>query len=246
MTHSSHVTAPIGLLLALLSGASACFSLEPLASYSSGGPALQEPPTVGEPAPAGSETEATPAQPEGQMPVDEGVPGNGDIVLEPATQPEAMQPEAMQPEAMQPEAMPADPPASEPEAPPSCTGSGEFSSADGGTCYLAATQTAAWTDAFAACQTWGGGLVIIDSRQEDELIGQHITAASWTGASDLVQEGRMLWIGGAPVTFANWAAGQPDDFQAREDCVVKTTPAGSWNDLPCRNLNAYVCERREN
>lgn len=238
MCHSSQAPAPIRLLLGLLLGASlgGCFSLEPLSSYSSGAPATRQPASAEEPALSEPEPEATPAaepapEPEGQMPVDEGVPGAGDIALEPAMQPDPMQSE---------------PPASQPEALPSCAGPGEFSSADSGTCYLAATQSASWTDAFAACQMWGGGLVIIDSREEDELIGQHIAATSWTGASDLVQEGRMLWIGGAPVTFAHWAVGQPDDFQGREDCVVKTVPAGSWNDLPCRNLNAYVCERRAN
>jgi hypothetical protein len=232
------------LLLAFSLGG--CLSLEPLASYSSGGPAVQEPPTFGEPGPAQSEPAVTPAEPDAQMPVSEGVPGDGNIALEPTMLPQDGQPQGVQPQGVQPEAMQPDPPASEPEATPSCAGPGEFTSADGQTCYLAATQTAAWTDAFAACQTWGGGLVIIESREEDELIAQHITATSWTGASDLVQEGRMLWIGGAPVVFANWAMGQPDDFQGREDCVVKIMPAGSWNDLPCRNLNAYVCERREN
>jgi hypothetical protein len=177
--------------------------------------------------------------PEGQPTVSEGAPGQGDIELEPALQADAMQPDA-------PDPMQAAPPASEPAAMPSCAGPGEFPSADGQTCYRAATQSATWMDAFTGCQTWGGGLAIIDSREEDELIGQHRAASSWIGASDLVQEGRMLWIGGAPLTFGNWAMGQPDDFQGLEDCVVKTMPAGSWNDLPCRNLNAYVCERREN
>ena len=198
---------------------------------------MQDSPTAEpalEPAPQATPVEPPP-EPDGQIPVSEGAPGEG-IALEPA----------LQPESMPPEAMPEEPPALEAAPMPSCAGAGEFSSADGQTCYLAATQGASWTDAVAACQMWGGGLVIIDARAEDELLGQHITAASWIGASDLVQEGRMLWVGGAPVTFGNWGMGQPDDFQGREDCVVKTLPAGSWNDLPCRNLNAYVCERREN
>ena len=242
MTHASQLPAPPRWLFVVWLGASlGCLSQDPLSSYSSGGPALQEPPSAEGPAPSEPTVEA---EPEGQGPVSEGVPGQGEIALEPTVLPEGTSSEGTQPESMQPEATQPDPPASEPAA--SCAGAGEFSSADSQTCYLAATQSATWTDAFGACQMWGGGLVIIDSREEDELIGQHITASSWTGASDLVQEGRMLWIGGAPVTFANWSTGQPDDFQGREDCVVKTIPAGSWNDLPCRNLNAYVCERREN
>ena len=248
MTHSSHLPAQRRLLFAIsLAAGLGCFSLEPLSSYSSAGPAVQQAaPSSGEPA---SEPEAMPTGPAAEPPsepISEGVPGTGELALEPAMQPEATPTEAMQPEATQPEATPSEPPASEPETAPSCAGPGEFSSADGQTCYRASTQNASWTGAFAGCQMWGGGLAIIDSREEDELIAQHITVSSWIGASDLVQEGRMLWIGGAPVTFGNWAMGQPDDFQGAEDCVVKTTPAGTWNDLPCRNLNAYVCERPEN
>jgi hypothetical protein len=242
MTSSPHVPARPWLLFAVLLGAGlGCFSLEPLSSYSKEGPSPQEPPAAEEPAPPGPEPGVTPGDSEPETPVDEGAPGAGDIALEPS-----MLPGAAQPDAGQPASMPTDPLASEPPATPSCAGPGEFSSADGQTCYRASTENATWTDAFAGCQMWGGGLVIIESREEDELIGQHLVSSSWIGASDLVQEGRMLWIGGAPVVFGNWGMGQPDDFQGREDCVVKTVPAGSWNDLPCRNLNAYVCERPEN
>jgi hypothetical protein len=240
MTSTSHVPAQSRLLFTVLLGAAigGCFSLEPLSSYSSGGPTLRETPAVEQPAPSAPEPAAAPSEPETEEPVSEGAPGEGALALEPS---EALEPGA----ASEPDEMPQQT-ASEPAETPPCSGPGEFPSADAQTCYRAVTQAASWTDAFAGCQAWGGGLVIIDSAEEDELIGQHIAASSWIGASDLVQEGRMLWIGGAPVTFANWAMGQPDDFQAREDCVVKIVPAGSWNDLPCRNLNTYVCERPEN
>jgi hypothetical protein len=242
MISSSQVpVSPRLLLVAWLGASVGCLSVDSLSSYSSGGPVLRDPPSVEGPSEATLEPQT---EPEEQMPVSEGVPGQGEIALEPTLSPEGPAPEGTPPEGTQSDATQTEPPASEPEV--TCAGPGEFSSADSQTCYLAESQSATWTDAFGACQMWGGGLVIIDSREEDELIGQHIAATSWTGASDLVQEGRMLWIGGAPVTFANWAPGQPDDFQGREDCVVKTMPAGSWNDLPCRNLNAYVCERREN
>ena len=65
----------------------------------------------------------------------------------------------------------------------------------------------------------------------------------WIAASDRDQEGLMLWSGGAPLDFTNWGMGQPDDFQGREDCVAKMRMAGAWNDLPCGNQIAYVCER---
>jgi hypothetical protein len=229
------------LLFAVLFGSSlgGCFSLEPLSSYSSGGPAVQGPPSLEEPVPSGAEPEATPMEPQTADPVSEGAPGGGELALEPLEPLEPLETSEVS------DAMPAEPP-SEPAAMPTCAGPGEFSSADAQTCYRAVAEAASWTDAFAGCQAWGGGLAIIESREEDELIGQHISASSWIGASDLVQEGRMLWIGGAPVTFGNWSTDQPDDFQGREDCVVKTMPVGSWNDLPCRNLNAYVCERPEN
>lgn len=213
--------------LSLLWASVGCLSMEPMSSYSSGQPELAEAPAALEPEPTAplpeqaSDSEALPpAEPE----VMEGLPGDGEVALDPGLGEEA-------------------PP--EPEPLPSCAAMGEFESAEGTSCYRVSSQNATWLDALESCESWGGSLVNIDSRAEDELLGARMTTTFWIAASDRVQEGQMFWSGGAPLTYSNWTSGQPDDFQGREDCVVKTSPAGTWNDRPCGNVFPYLCERSQ-
>jgi hypothetical protein len=197
-----------------------CVSLEPLSSYSDRSPAAPQPRSAAVDALPAAEDLALAPLTEQPVDVDEGPPADGELALEPV-----------------------EPPAPEADPTPTCGAPGEFLAPGGAACYLRSAQNAVWADALASCQAWGGGLVVIDSREEDAFLSEHLDVSFWIGASDRIQEGRVLWNGGAPLVFSNWAAGQPDDYQGREDCVVKTMPVGSWNDLPCRNLNAYVCER---
>jgi hypothetical protein len=205
--------------LSLLWASVGCLAMEPIASYSEGRGDAVEAPSALEPESVVPEA-AEPAEPD----VVEGLPGQGEIALEPGVAQE-------------------EPSAPEPDPLPSCAGTGEFASGDGASCYLTSSQDAAWPAALASCETWGGSLVSIDSLEEDRFLGERVRTSFWLAVSDRVQEGRMLGSGGDPVAFFNWSPGQPDDFQGREDCVVKTTPAGTWNDRPCSNVIGYVCER---
>ncbi|MEY4546978.1 MAG: hypothetical protein RL685_3173 [Pseudomonadota bacterium] len=213
--------------LPLLWASVGCLAMEPIASYSEGRPDVVESPSALEPEAAaptpsvGGEAAAL-EEPD----VVEGLPGEGEIALEPGVAQE-------------------EPSAPEPDPLPRCAGTGEFASGDGASCYLTSSQNAAWPDALSSCETWGGSLVNIDSLEEDRFLGERVRTSFWLAVSDRAQEGRMLGSGGDPVDFFNWSPGQPDDFQGREDCVVKTTPAGTWNDRPCSNVIAYVCERGE-
>jgi hypothetical protein len=223
--------------LSLLWGSVGCLSMEPISSYSGGQRELVEAPAALEPEPGAQLPEAE--LPEAQLPetaegvealpseepdVMEGLPGDGEVALAPGAGEEQ-------------------PPAPEPL--PSCAAEGEFASGDGASCYLVSSQDAGWLDALETCQSWGGSLVNIDSREEDDLLGERMATTFWIAASDRVQEGQMFWSGGRPLGFSNWTPGQPDDFQGREDCVVKTAPAGTWNDRPCGNVFPFVCERSE-
>jgi hypothetical protein len=208
---------------ALIAPSLGCLSLEPLSSYSEGSRDLPESAPVMDSMLPAADVEL-PLLPDEGVDVSEGLPAEGELALEPAQTEQ-------------------EPPLVEPELGPSCTGTGEFPNAAGSTCYLRSSQNASWMQALASCQAWGGGLAVIDSREEDDFLGARLDVNFWLGASDQLQEGRVLWTGGAPLAFSNWGRGQPDDFQGREDCVIKTMPVGSWNDLPCGNANAYVCER---
>jgi hypothetical protein len=104
-------------------------------------------------------------------------------------------------------------------------------------------QFAVWDAARAACLQWGGALARIDSAEQDQLLGEHMSLDSWLGANDLGIEGEIVWQDGTSLTFTNWGEAQPDDFLGNEDCVEKLARNQTWNDAPCGNANAYFCQR---
>jgi hypothetical protein len=214
-----------------------CLSLDPLASYSdragSGGsaalqsetqsetpdtPATDGPPAVG--SSAGPDAGSLPS--EGEPNVDSSGLGAGGALGSEADAGASSVPDA--------------------GAAP-CSGAGEFPGPGTTSCYRLVMVAANWNDASLDCQNWGGGLVQVDSRAEDTLLAGRVLVQIWIGASDQAVEGRQVWSGGAPLVYTNWAPGQPDDYLGIEDCTVKQRPQGNWNDVPCSDLNAYVCER---
>jgi hypothetical protein len=213
-----------GLALAVLAG---CLSLEPLSSYESGlGAGGTEAVAATEPANMAPAV-LPPREPHEASAADAGLNSGEEL---PNLDTSQLGPDASPP-----------PPSADAGAP--CAGAGEFLSSGGSSCYrLVATPVSA-AAAATACTAWGGDLVEIDSAAEDAFLSTRIGAQVWIGANDRVTEGTMVWSNGSPLQYANWAMGQPDNYLGAEDCAVKLSPAGSWNDTSCASLNAYVCER---
>ena len=45
------------------------------------------------------------------------------------------------------------------------------------------------------------------------------------------------------VSFADWAAGEPNNWGGREDCAHYSWHKNyQWNDVPCDRKMKYVCE----
>ncbi len=94
-------------------------------------------------------------------------------------------------------------------------------------------------------QTLGANLISIQSAQEnqcmlDELVRLNQTGVIWIGLNDEAVEGQFVWYDQSPVTYTNWAAGEPNN-SGNEDCV-QIYPGGAnpgrWNDLSCTSNNA--------
>lgn len=125
-----------------------------------------------------------------------------------------------------------------------------------------------WFDAKDDCEADGGHLVSITSEQENEtLLGLLQVAANegqacppgryvWIGFTDQDQEGQWEWITGEPVSYLNWAAGEPNNMVGLEHWGHMYCPGfegiglpagGLWNDtfeaatVPGRFLS-YFCE----
>ena len=125
----------------------------------------------------------------------------------------------------------------------SCNAPGELRGEAGG-CYLLGAQAGSWSSSSAACVAWGGALVRIDGPEEEALLTRNATGDAWIGLNDIDSEGDMRWgVADELGAYTHWAPEQPDDFDGSEDCVELLADGRGYNDRPCTDLRAYVCER---
>lgn len=96
--------------------------------------------------------------------------------------------------------------------------------------YYASSGTSTWSAAKLACEAVGGHLAAITSSPENDFIASHYSPMAWIGTrTDLLVNNVWCWVNGEPVTYTNWASGQPDNWNG-ENCVEINRPAGQWND----------------
>eukprot|EP01084_Bolivina_argentea_P111389 198758_1 len=63
----------------------------------------------------------------------------------------------------------------------------------------------------------------------------------WIGLHN--KNGFKKWNDGikADSKFANWAPGEPNQYQNDEDCVELYSQNGKWNDITCRVKRFFLC-----
>ena len=102
-----------------------------------------------------------------------------------------------------------------------------------------------------------GDLVHIDDATENAFVDANRPGDVWLGTNDAQREATFRWLddgvpfwkgpgsaGSAVLSrYANFDTNQPDDAGGAEDCV-EMWAGGKWNDRPCADLRAFVCEVR--
>lgn len=93
-----------------------------------------------------------------------------------------------------------------------------------------------WNEANMYCQKKGGHLATITSKEEDDYLYQLLQNSNrmnaYFGLSDAEKEGTWKWITGEAVDYLNWATGEPNAENDKEDYAMyyfKNTD-GKWND----------------
>lgn len=133
-----------------------------------------------------------------------------------------------------------------------------------GHCYKIVDTGTTWGQARAACERQGGHLVTITSSQEQSVVASLLRNKGrknnyWLGG--LKSGSRWQWITGESFSYSHWSAGQPDNFQGRENCLsmyrnrnpYAYNNLGEWNDAApdgvCNNEPffgaanfGYICE----
>lgn len=125
-----------------------------------------------------------------------------------------------------------------------------------GACFKALAVNLSWTQAQAGCVAWGGHLARISSAAENtsvRSIANTVCGAAstlWIGATDQFTEGAFVWTDGTPLTYTNWAGGEPNNCvgccsiaNAGED-GSQMLASGQWNDVCVATAAAcHVCRR---
>ena len=131
----------------------------------------------------------------------------------------------------------------------------------GSTCYAYYHTALSWSAAESACNGLSGHLARIRNSAIDSAIASIATTDVWFGASDTnanisgASEGNFFWIGdgsafwtggqaGSAVggAYTNWEAGEPNNSLGNENCALKYSVDGHWNDYLCANGRHYVCD----
>ncbi|KAK0145366.1 CD209 antigen-like protein D [Merluccius polli] len=108
--------------------------------------------------------------------------------------------------------------------------------------YFISTTKRNWTASRDDCLQRDADLVVINSREEQELV-KELGGIYWIGLSKRDTKGTWKWVDGTKIskTSSFWGEGQPDDYGGPEDCVAAWVD--SWNDKRCNRLNSWICEK---
>ncbi len=120
--------------------------------------------------------------------------------------------------------------------------------------YLFCEATSDWQTASDTCASLGYALVTFDSEAEGLWVESTIFTYPdnfwWIGFTDATSEGNWIWDDGSPVTYINWASGEPNNghgwecvSNSEEDCAMLKWSGAAWNDYPCGcGWPSSVCE----
>ncbi len=126
------------------------------------------------------------------------------------------------------------------------SGTAEF----GGHHYKVFYKSVSWYEAKSKCESLGGHLCTITSREENNFVTSFVKANRnifyWLGASDERYEGTWEWVTGEKFSFTLWNSGEPNGGR-RENFLQMTTywnNSWGWNDAAVNagSKDAYICE----
>ena len=117
-----------------------------------------------------------------------------------------------------------------------------------GKCYFMNTKTLNWFDAERYCNTIGSHLTTVLSSSEEVSIYDYILSPRgysynqvWVGLNDISNVGTWIWIDSSPVSYINWAAGQPNNEVQNCGALYKVITF-AWYHMPCSELKISVCK----
>jgi hypothetical protein len=114
--------------------------------------------------------------------------------------------------------------------------------------YALCPVVLSWDAARTSCAAFGGDLLALEDDAEQAVViafaePMPTGPGGWFfGLNDRTTEGVFLWPDGRAPSFTSWGVGEPNDASANEDCGEMSLGVATWNDVPCADARAYVCE----
>ncbi len=108
-----------------------------------------------------------------------------------------------------------------------------------------------WDEAKAYCESLGGYLATIESREENDVVFGYLRNrgydSAYFGLTDEETEGSWKWVTGEKVDYTNWHLGEPSSANEHYAMFYYKFPDGTWNDGDFGNLTVgkdttFICE----
>ncbi len=112
-----------------------------------------------------------------------------------------------------------------------------------GSQYFCSRITTTWEEARQICNSLGGKLCVINSKEEnDYLTSKLMGTTAFIGLHDSNIEGQFEWVDNSALSYVNWYPGQPNNANGDQD-YVEMLPDGTWNDQYGKNCyREFICE----
>ena len=117
---------------------------------------------------------------------------------------------------------------------------------DGSAClsFSGEDSRSTWESAREECAKHGSNLVVINSLERKEFVKHfmNMSRGAWIGLKKDSITKKMMWVNSKEEEYSHWAEVESESTIPNEACVLLNTAHG-WNDLPCHEHRAFVCEK---
>ncbi len=108
--------------------------------------------------------------------------------------------------------------------------------------YFQSLLSVDWSGASQFALSQQSHLVAVNTNGENSfLAGSMSTNMAYTAGNDLAVEGIFVWSNGDPFIYQNWAPGQPDNANNKED-VIALAIDGTWRDVDQQLSRPFLVE----
>ncbi|CAH2282335.1 macrophage mannose receptor 1-like isoform X2 [Pelobates cultripes] len=114
------------------------------------------------------------------------------------------------------------------------------------------SEKRSWSEARTFCKAIGGELLSIGNKEEESAVwsmlmrGDVYSGIFWIGLLTVDPDEGFGWSDGTPLSYENWAYGEPNNYQGMELCgELSADYRLSWNDRHCDSPSDWICELRK-